>query len=100
MLKNCHFDLHRHRLKAGWTLIEILVACAISTLVMASLMVVTVFTLRSFMAVGNYGTLNQSSRYALDLMSRDIRNAAGLTAGTTNNITLTNLNGDSFSYNW
>src|SRR5437016_4720868 len=84
----------------GWTLVEMVIAGAISTVIMASLMTVMLFALKNFMAIGNYGELNQGSRYTLDLMNRDIRQATQLTAGSTYNITMTNSDGDKFSYNY
>src|SRR6185312_3656813 len=81
---------------------EMLIAGAMSVIVIGSLMATSVFVLRSFKAMGNYTDLDRTSRFALDLMSRDIRNAAGMSMATykTNNITLTNSDGSSFSYQW
>ncbi len=87
------------RRPGGWTLMEILVASAVGTIVMGSLMAVLVFSTRSFIAVANYGILNQSSRFALDMMNRDIRNASQIDANsTTNRLIMTSLTGDKFSY--
>jgi len=97
---------HRRRNSSAWTLVEMMVAIAASMLIMGSIMTVMVFTMRSFRAIGNYGELNQSSRYALDLMNRDIRNAAGVSSYTTATngsitaITLTNTDASTISYNW
>ena len=107
MLKTFHQDKDRCRHGRGWTLVELLVAVAASMLIMASIMTIMVFTMRSFRAVGNYGELNQQSRYALDLMNRDIRNASGVwsyvtaTNGTVTAITLTNsIDQSLIDYTW
>jgi len=84
----------------GFTLVEAVITMAISGVVLAALMSVTVFVTRSFIAISNYRDLNQSSRFTLDMMGRDVRNAAGLTYYTTNNITLTNNDNTGFSYQW
>jgi len=62
----------------------------------------SIFVLRSFKAIGNYSDLDRSSRNTLDIMSRDIRNAAGLSMPTylTNVLIFTNSDGTSFSYQW
>lgn len=86
----------------GFTLMEFLVASAMSVIIISSLVATTIFVLRSFTAIGNYTDLDRSSRNTLDQMSRDIRDSSGLsmTSYMTNNITLTNSDGSSFSYQW
>jgi len=89
----------RRRPSGGFTLMEVLVASAVGTIVMGSLMAVLIFSSRSFIAVANYGILNQSSRFALDIMNRDIRNGSQIdAASTTNRLIMTSLTGDKFSY--
>lgn len=83
---------------SGFTLVEFMITSAISTLVLASLMAVMLFSLKNFVAIGNYGDLNQRSRYALDVMNRDIQNAAKLNDGSAYSITMSNNDGDRFSY--
>jgi Tfp pilus assembly protein PilW len=73
---------------SGLTLIETLLAGVIGALMLASLGAFTVYTARSFVAAGNYADLDQASRNSLDVMTRDIRESRGLTAFTTNKLTL------------
>jgi hypothetical protein len=57
------------------TLLEILIAVTISVTVFAMIGAITVFTARSFVALGNYANLDSASRKALDTLSRDVRQA-------------------------
>ena len=59
----------------AWTLVEVSVAVCLSSVIMAALMQTSLFTSRSFVAMGNYNELDQLSRNALDTMTRDIRQA-------------------------
>ena len=70
------------------TLLEILMAVSIGGLVLAAISFLFLNTLRSFAAIGNYADLDNASRNALDVLSRDVRQAHVLTGFTTNQITL------------
>ena len=77
----------------GHTLVEMVVAMgvfAISGLALASMFL---FALKSFAAMGNYAALDQANRQAMDLLTREIRQARQVTAYSTNSITI--VNGDS-----
>jgi Tfp pilus assembly protein PilW len=101
MFKQFHFHLPR-RARHGFSLVEMLIAVGASTIILASLMTVMLFSLRSFMAVGNYGELNQTSRYAMDVMNRDVRGAAAITAFASDgsSMTLTNSDKSTVRYVW
>lgn len=58
------------------TLVELMVAMAISSIVMAIVAVLIVFAARSFAALGNYQALDQASSATADSMSREIRKAS------------------------
>jgi hypothetical protein len=64
------------------------VAVSIGGLVLAAISFVFLNTLRSFVAIGNYTDLDSASRNALDVLSRDLRQAHVLTDFATNQITL------------
>lgn len=70
--------------RAGMTLVEMMIAVAIGTVVMAAIGALTVFTTRSFIALGNYNDLDQASRNALDVMSKEIRQTKQLSFYYTN----------------
>lgn len=67
------------------TLVEMLVAVAVGSLVLTAVGLLMFFTARSFVALGNYNDLDQASRTALDTISRDIREARSLVAPYTTN---------------
>ena len=66
------------------TLVELMVATGVGSIVLAAVMALSLFSARSFAALGNYVDLDIKSRTALDQMSSDIRQADKLTAATTN----------------
>src|SRR6266851_878535 len=73
---------------SGMTLVEMLVACGVGAIVLTTVMMFFLFFLRSFAGMGNYVNLNTTSRYALDRMTKDIRQADCLLTYSTNKITL------------
>lgn len=89
---------NRSRPDDGWTLVEMIVALAAGSVILAAILSTALFVSKSFIAMGNYTDLDRESRHALDTMSRDIRNAAGMSAYATNSITLTNRDGSQFTY--
>ena len=66
--------------RQGLTLIEVMVASGIGTLVLAAVMALVFFSARSFAAVSNYVDLDAKSRNALDKISQEIRQADALTS--------------------
>jgi len=77
-----------HGSRCAMTLMEMLVAVTISTIVFAAIGTLAVFTARSFVALGNYGDLDDASRNALDILSRDVRQSRSLTNYTPTRIAL------------
>ena len=67
---------------------ETMVASALGSILMASLMALSSYTARSFAAISNYVDLDHQSRKALDRFTMMIREADGVTAFSTNSITL------------
>lgn len=89
----------------GFTLVEFMVCVALGTMIMAAVVTLTLFGTRSFISMGNYADLDNQSRNALDLVSRDIREATGVIALQTNppilSLTLTNANqGQAYFLSW
>lgn len=78
------------RRQSGMTLVEILVASAISAIVITVVMTLTIFATRSVKAMTNYTELDQASRNTLDLLTRDIRQASKLDVFAANKIVLRN----------
>jgi len=71
------------------TVIEMIMAMGIGSLVLMSLMIVFMTSNRAFLAMGNYVSLDQASRLAVERMSRDIRNSQNLTSFSTNQLVFT-----------
>lgn len=90
------------RRHSGWTLLETSIAVCISSVIMAAVMQTSMFTSRSFVAMGNYNELDQDSRNALDTMTREIRQAKVFSPQyyRTNMMFFTNLNNSYFGYLW
>jgi len=95
-------DSNPLRGQRAWTLLETSVAVCISSVIMAALMQTSLFTSRSFVALGNYNELDQLSRNALDTMTREIRQAKVFSPQyyRTNMMVFTNLNSSYFGYVW
>lgn len=89
----------------AFTLTELLIAIGVGSLVLAVIAVLSLYGLRSFAALGNYVDLDNRSRSALDVMSREIRKATAIigfqNTGNTRFLILTN-SGDNTQvrYDW
>jgi prepilin-type N-terminal cleavage/methylation domain-containing protein len=79
--------------RRGHTLIEMMVAVGVFSICGLALASVYLFAMKSFTAMGNYATLSQHNRHAMDLLTSEIRQAKQVTAYSTNSITI--VNGDS-----
>lgn len=90
------------RFLAGWTLAEMSIAMCISSIVMAALLQTSLFTSRSFAAMANYADLDRDSRNALDIMTRDIRQAKVFSPiySSTNFMLFTNIDNSYFGFVW
>jgi len=79
---------------SGISLVEVLIAMAIGSLVLAAVSSLTMFGAKATTAMVNYTDLDSKSRYALDVISREIRQANSVLSFQTNlpvkSLTLTN----------
>jgi type II secretory pathway pseudopilin PulG len=95
-ISNPSIQSGRRRAQSAMTLVEVMIASAISTVVIAIVMVLVVFAVRSFAALANYQVLDQASSSAADHMSREIREATSVVSfqnvGTTKSIVFDNTN--------
>jgi Tfp pilus assembly protein PilW len=69
----------------GWTLVELMTASGLSTLLIALVVTLGMFTSKSFYLLGNYEFLDYQNLNAADVMSREIRDASALVSFSTNN---------------
>lgn len=76
------------------TLVEILIAAGLGSLVLAAVTSMSWYGARSSAAMVNYVDLDSKSRYALDVIGREVRQASAVVAFQTNlpikSLTLTN----------
>jgi prepilin-type N-terminal cleavage/methylation domain-containing protein len=73
--------INTNRSRQAFTLVELMVAILVGSLAMMALMSVMFFSARSFAALTNYVDLDNHSRSALDVMTREIRQANSLVEG-------------------
>jgi Tfp pilus assembly protein PilW len=78
-------DARRRRI-AGVSLVEVLIAVTIGTIVALGLGAFSLFTGRGFAGLMNYSELESQSRMALDKMSKEIRQTTRLTDYTSNKL--------------
>jgi type II secretory pathway component PulJ len=88
------------RRKAGLSLVELLVAMGIGSLVLAGLAALMFYTGRSFAALANYVDLDAYSRNALDTMSREIRQTRRLVEGTGTRLQFEDFDGGTLVYQY
>ena len=91
----------RPRRPAGFTLIELMVASALALVVATAIAMLSYFSSRSFMVMANYTNMNQRSQFALDKMSKEIRQTRRLISYSTNSLTFQDSSGNplQFTYN-
>ena len=84
------------------TLVEIMIASAIGTLVLVALGSLTIYSARAIASVTNYVDMDQYSRHALDRMTLEIRQADLLSSYTASQLvfnTASGTNNLSYTYN-
>jgi hypothetical protein len=86
------------RNRAAFTLVEMVVATALGTILFAGVMSMFLFANRSFASLTNYLDLDQKTQSALDKMSREIRQVNMLTDYSATNLTFQNFDGTTLQY--
>jgi type II secretory pathway component PulJ len=76
------------KLRAGLTLIELIVGVALGTLVLTAVASIYLFSLTSYASMANYADLNAKNRMASDTISRDIRSASSVAGMTASQLVL------------
>ena len=89
----------RQRARA-FTLVEAIVALAVSSVAMIALVSLTMFTGRTFAALFNYVELDDSNRIAMDTISRDIRTAERVVSFSADEFTVESASGANLSYRY
>jgi hypothetical protein len=82
------------RRSQGFTLTETMVASSLGMMVLAAVAYMSLYGSRSSVSISNYTDLEAKSRYALDVVSREVRQAKAVVSFQTNlpikSLTLTN----------
>lgn len=90
----------RRRRALGMTLPEVMVAAGIGSIIFVVVAALTVFSARSFVAMGNYADLDKTSRNALDIMSREIRQTKELLSYTEHKLTFRDFDNGTLVYEY
>src|SRR4051812_17206615 len=90
----------KNRACAAFTLVEVLMATAISVLVVAAVLGLSVFSSRSFVAMTNYTDLGLASQLAMDKFSRELRQASSVSDWGTNSITFLDSDTNSVTFTY
>ena len=95
----------RRTITRGFTLVELLVAVGLGTLVLSVVATLTVFGARAFASLVNYTELDWKGRNSLDVMCMEIRQASSVTAvvntATLKSLTFTNADlGQIIKFTW
>lgn len=83
----------------GFTIVEFLVALGVGFIALAAISALSVYTARSFAAMGNYMELDKNSRTALDRLTQIVREADGVLSYDQHAIELS-YHGDTLSFNY
>lgn len=86
--------------QSGATLVELQIAVALGSVIIIAIMAMILYTARSFAALTNYVDLDNFSRNALDIMTREIRQADELTTGAATSMTLRFRNPTNSAATW
>jgi type II secretory pathway pseudopilin PulG len=85
---DCKTTFTKPNRAAAFTLVEVMVASAVALIVVVVIALLSFYSSRSFVAMANYVSMDQQSQLALDRMSREIRQARGVTQFTPTSLTL------------
>jgi prepilin-type N-terminal cleavage/methylation domain-containing protein len=90
---------------AGMTIVELMVAVSVGSIVLAAVGLLFLSSLRNFIGLGNYALLTGQSRLSLDVISKAMREATQIVSCETNlpvkSLTLTNaFKGTQTLYSW
>jgi Tfp pilus assembly protein PilW len=93
-MKHINFQKSKHRNSAGLSLLEVMIASGLGSMVLACVASLAIYGSRSSVALMNYTDLDAKSRYAADVISRELRQGYAVLALDTNlpvkALTLTN----------
>lgn len=90
---DCKPTFTKTRRRAGFSLLEGLVATAVGGILLSGFAALTSYTARNFASMANYVELDSDSRHALDLMSQQVRQTKRLKSFATNELVFEDSDG-------
>jgi type II secretory pathway pseudopilin PulG len=88
------------RSRWGMSLVELMVTTGIASIAFAAIASLSVYSARSFVAMGNYADLDQASRNTLDLMAREIRQTRALTNFSATKLVFLDIDNQTLTYQY
>lgn len=73
---------------SGFTLVEVMIGAALSTVILAAVLTSYLFIIRSGANLVNYSSMEAQARSALELFAEDTRQASAITWNSANSVTL------------
>jgi prepilin-type N-terminal cleavage/methylation domain-containing protein len=80
---------NRDRSRRGFTLVEVMVAATISSIILAGVISTFLLMGRTGMSLMNYTEIEAQARKALEMFSREVHNANNVTAKSPTSVTIT-----------
>src|ERR1043166_3006318 len=77
------------RAVSGFTLVELMVCSAITTIILAGVVTCYLSSIKGFRAIANYAEIHGDGRIAVDYFARDVRSTSAITTYATTNLTIT-----------
>jgi len=94
----------KRRSKFGWTLVEMMVAVGLFSISSMALGTIFIFSIKSFASMANYASLDRENRAAMDMLTREIRQARLVTGyvtnSTGNSLSIRNGDGQDVTYSF
>lgn len=94
------FIKRQQKTRGGFTMVEMLVAAGLFSLVGLALGSLYLFSTTSFAAMANYAELDKINRTAMDKLSKEIRQSQAVADATANSITIIAANGKHVTYSF
>lgn len=88
----------RGRRAAAFTLIELMIGIGLGGIIVTVILALTLYSGRNFASLANYTDMDTAALNAIDLMSRDIREANSMQSFSSNSITLNADTGEALTY--
>jgi len=91
---------HKRSREEAFTFVEVMMASGIGLMALLVIMLLSLYSSRSFAAIANYVDMDERSQLALDRMSREIRQAHRLVDYTTSSITIEDKNSQPVTFKY